>query len=51
MKTLHLDEDTNVICVCSRIVVSKTYCVVFFFVLCNLYMLPVSLDCPFSNIY
>ena len=40
----------NVICICLRIVVSNTYCgvffVLFFFVLCTLYMLPVSLDCP-----
>ena len=40
------------ICVCLRIVVSNTYCVVFLvlfvFVLCIEYpMLPVSLDCPF----
>ena len=42
-----------VICVCLRIVVSNTYCVVFLFC-----MLPVSLDCPFliarsvfSNVY
>ena len=52
-----------VIFVCLRIVVSNTYCVVFFalffVVLCLVYpMLPVSLDCPFliapsafSNLY
>ena len=52
-----------VICVCLCIVVSNTYCVVFFnlfvFVLCLVYpMLPVSLDCifliapsVFSNVY
>ena len=51
----------NVICICLRIVVSNTYYgvffVLFFFVLCTLYMLPVSLDCPllivpsvFSNV-
>jgi len=46
-----------VICVCLRIVVSNTYCVVFFLRLVYP-MLPVSLDCPFfiapsvfSNIY
>ena len=51
----------HVICICLRIVVSNTYCgvffVLFFFVLCTLYMLPVSVDCPllivpsvFSNV-
>ena len=37
------------ICVCLRIVVSNTYCVVFLFVfICLVHpMLPVSLDCPF----
>ena len=35
----------HVICVCMRIVVSNTYCVVFFFRLVYR-MLPVSLDCP-----
>ena len=41
-----------VICVCLHIVVSNQYCVMvffncFFFVLCTLCWLPVSLDCPF----
>jgi hypothetical protein len=50
-----------VICVCLRIVVSNTYCVVYFCFVClrPVYpMLPVSLDCQFfiapsvfSNIY
>jgi hypothetical protein len=48
-----------IICVCLHIVVSNTYCVVFFFILSiSLFLLPVSLDCPFliapsvfSNVY
>jgi hypothetical protein len=49
-----------VISVCLRIVVSNTYCVVFYLVFCCLVhpMLPVFLDCPFliapsvfSNVY
>jgi len=45
------------VCVCLRIVVSNTYCVVFLFCFSSS-MLPVSLDCPFliapsvfSNVY
>ena len=50
----------SVICVCLRIVLSSTYCVVFLFGFLRLVypLLPVSLDCPFfiapsvfSNVY
>jgi len=44
---LYLRLLINVVCVCLRIVVSNTYCVVLYFILCTL-LLPVSLDCPFS---
>ena len=36
-----------VICICLRVLVSNTYCVVFFFVSRVYPILPVSLGCPF----
>ena len=56
-----LQEDScliYVICVCLRIVVSNTYCIVIFCLLILYHIMPVSLDCPFliapsvfSNVY